>query len=151
MKNHNRACEFAGYRGGADDVSHRPECETESAANTNANYTQNKSRTWKMHSLRLNYSCTLYERKRVCDELATASTEDLQRSDYDAVWFCRSEALLRGGILVQEKLKLKAVFLRNVSSYMPKHMASHTHTRKQIMKFNTKSHNGNVSISTYDC
>lgn len=50
MRNYNRACEFIGYRGGADDVSLRPECDTESTANTNVNYTQNKSRTWKIQS-----------------------------------------------------------------------------------------------------
>ena len=58
MMNYNRACEFVGCRGGVDDVSLRPECDTEPAANTNANYVQNKSRTWKMHSLRLTHSCT---------------------------------------------------------------------------------------------
>jgi len=51
MKNYNRACEFVGCRGGVDDVYLRPECDTESAANTNANYAQNKSRTWKMHTV----------------------------------------------------------------------------------------------------
>lgn len=101
-----------------------------------------------IHSLRLTHSCTWYERNEVWDDLANASTEDQQRSEYDAVWFCRSEPLFRGGSLVQDKLKMKIVFFRNVSSYMPNHIASHA--RKQIVKIDTKSHNENVSISTYD-
>jgi len=51
MKNYNRACEFVGCSGGVDDVSLRPECNTESAPNINANYAQNKSRTCKMHTV----------------------------------------------------------------------------------------------------
>lgn len=51
MKNYNTACEFVDCRGGVDDVSLRPECDTESAPNTNANYAQNKSRTCKMHTV----------------------------------------------------------------------------------------------------
>jgi len=50
MNNYNRACEFVGCRGDVD-VSLRPECDTESAANTNANYAQNKSCTWKIYTV----------------------------------------------------------------------------------------------------
>ena len=102
-------------------------------------------------SLQLTHSCTLYERKEICDDLASASTEDLQRPEYDADSVDRSHCFgWRGGgeLHVQDKLKMKTVFLRKVSSCMPNHTTSHT--RKQIVKINTKPHNDNASVSTYD-